>query len=81
MLSFNLQLLLAGFADPVVLAFEKGVVVYAIAFIFSTQVAFHMAAGEPLRAIMGAHDISVARLERRRRRQRASHIKNGSFYL
>lgn len=41
MLGFDLQLLFAGFADPVVFAVDKGMVVDAFAVICRAQIALH----------------------------------------
>jgi hypothetical protein len=38
---FDLQLLLAGLADPVMLAFNEGMVVDAFAVVFSAQITLH----------------------------------------
>jgi len=39
---FDLQFLLAGFANPVVFSFDEGVIVDAEAVIVSANIAFHM---------------------------------------
>ena len=38
---FDLEFLLAGFANPVVLAFEKSVVMDALAVVFCAQITLH----------------------------------------
>lgn len=43
MLSFDFQFFLAGFANPVVLAIDKGVVVDPLTVIFRAQIALHTA--------------------------------------
>jgi hypothetical protein len=42
-LCFDFQLFLAGFTDPVVFAFDKGVVVDTLTVIFRAQIALHSA--------------------------------------
>ncbi len=41
MFGFDLEFLLAGFANPVVFAVDKGVVMDAQAVVFGAQIAFH----------------------------------------
>ena len=42
MFCFHSQFLLAGFADPVMFAIDKGMVVDTLAVVFRTEIAFHM---------------------------------------
>jgi hypothetical protein len=39
---FDLQFFFAGFANPVVLAIDEGVVVNTLAVIFRTEITFHV---------------------------------------
>ena len=40
-LGFDFQILLTGFANPVVFSFDEGVVVYTFSVIFGANITFH----------------------------------------